>query len=136
MECLSSAMIEKAKEAKNVEELLALANENGWEMTEESARAYFAQLSPKNGELADDELDDVSGGGCYSGDRLVVTVGHSCELWTCKKCGVGAHGAVTEHLCKEGFRCNGESSLIVCNECKDISYENGLWLCNHPDKRK
>lgn len=43
-------------------ELLALAKENGIEMTEEQAKEYFAKLNTKTGELADDELDNVSGG--------------------------------------------------------------------------
>ena len=57
-------LLEKAKQAKNPEELMSLAKENGIEMTEESAKAYFEQLHPKTGELADDELDNVAGGGC------------------------------------------------------------------------
>ena len=51
----------KAKSAKNAEELLALAKENGMELTEEEAAKYFADLH-KEGELSDDELDNVSGG--------------------------------------------------------------------------
>ena len=34
-------MISKAREAKNAQELLTIAKENGIEMTEESAEAYF-----------------------------------------------------------------------------------------------
>ena len=34
-------LIEKAKSAKSPEELFALAKENGVELTEESAAAYF-----------------------------------------------------------------------------------------------
>lgn len=66
-------LILKAKEAKNAEELLALAKENGIEMTEESAQAYFEQLN-KKGELADEELDNVSGGACTgtAGDPAFV----------------------------------------------------------------
>lgn len=33
-------------------------------MTEDEAATYFAQLNPKSGELDDDELDAVAGGGC------------------------------------------------------------------------
>ena len=61
---MNNELIAKAKHAKNPEELLALAKENGVELTEESAKAYFNQLNPKTGELADDELDHVAGGGC------------------------------------------------------------------------
>ena len=53
----------KAKSAKNAEELLALAKAEGIALTEEEAAKYFADLH-KEGELSDDELDNVSGGGC------------------------------------------------------------------------
>ena len=43
-------LIEKAKSAKTPEELMALAKENGVELTEESAKAYFEQL-PKRASL-------------------------------------------------------------------------------------
>ena len=59
---MSKELITKAKEAKNPEELMALAKENGIELTEESAAAYFDRLNPKAGELSDSELDNVSGG--------------------------------------------------------------------------
>ena len=73
-------LIEKAKSAKTPEELMALAKENGIELTEESAAAYFDRLHPQTGELSDDELDNVAGGGCYSsGGRLKTTCGHKCR---------------------------------------------------------
>ena len=50
-----------------------MAKTNGEEMTEESAKAYFELLHPKTGEIADEELDNVSGGNCYNSGRLVVT---------------------------------------------------------------
>ena len=53
--------LEKAKAAKNAEELLALAKGNGMELTGEEAKQYFAELHHE-GELADNELDNVSGG--------------------------------------------------------------------------
>ena len=62
---LNEEMIAKAREAKSVEELLALAKENGIELTDEQAKEYFAQLNPTKGELSDDELEDVAGGGCF-----------------------------------------------------------------------
>ena len=80
-------VIEKAKAASSAEELLALAKENGAELTQEEAQAYFAQLH-KSGELSDEELDNVAGGGCHNKDgRLVVTVWYNCSDFTCKKCG-------------------------------------------------
>ena len=62
----------KAKAAETPEALLTLAKENGMEMTDESAAAYFDRLNPKTGELSDSELDNVSGGcgGGYDAGRL------------------------------------------------------------------
>lgn len=63
MKNLNPEMIEKAKAAKSAEELLEIAKANGVEMTADEAKTYFAQLGPKSGELDDDDLDLVSGGG-------------------------------------------------------------------------
>lgn len=68
---MNTELIAKAKQTKSPEELMALAKENGIELTEESAQAYFNQLNPKTGELADDELSDSEldnvSGGCGGG---------------------------------------------------------------------
>ena len=61
MKNITPELIAKAKAAKSAEELLALAKENGIEMTEEEAKTYFAQLGT-SGAVADDDLDAVSGG--------------------------------------------------------------------------
>ena len=80
----------KAKAAKSAEELIALAKENGVELTEDEAKKYFAELN-KEGALADDELDNVSGG-CGGEDphaeHLAFTpafISHSSE--DCPVCG-------------------------------------------------
>ena len=57
----SPEQLTKAKAAKSAEELLALAKENGMEMTDDEAKKYFADLH-KEGELANEELDNVVGG--------------------------------------------------------------------------
>lgn len=132
---LSTEMIEKAKAAQSPEELQTLAKENGWEMTDESAQAYFAQLN-KSGELSDNELDNVAGGGCYSGDRLIVTNFHCCDLWTCEKCGSSRWSwkRVLDSGEDKVHSCNGADRGVSCRSCKYMIY-NGLQLCNHPDKR-
>ena len=68
---MNKELLAKAKEAKNPDELMSLAKENGVELTEESAAAYFDRLNPKTGELSDSELDNVSGGcgGGYDAGR-------------------------------------------------------------------
>lgn len=143
MKNLTPELIEKAKTAKTAEELLALAKEHNVEMTEESAKAYFAQLNPKTGELSDDELDNVSGGGCYSDNRLVVTVGTQKDCFVCKTCGENrlAESSKTSwsdligyiHLCTPDAKV---TTLNCCNECKYCTYEGGLWLCNNPANYK
>lgn len=130
---MNQELISKAKETKSAEELLALAKENGVEMTEESAKSYFDQLHPKTGELSDEELDNVAGGSCYSKDgRLVVsavTVG--CGRFRCKKDGGSMH-----HSRRTNPFCGNCYVSANCGHCKYCSYEKGLWLCSHPEGRQ
>ena len=58
---LTKELLAKAKEAQTADELLALAKENGIELTQEQSEEYFAKLH-QTGELADEELDNVAGG--------------------------------------------------------------------------
>ena len=105
-------MIEKAKEAKSAEELLALAKENNVEMTADEAATYFAQLNPKSGELSDDDLDAVAGGGCggsvRAGDDVRVISGETCQICggntgTVKAVGAFAMGAVVCQNCSDSI---------------------------------
>ncbi len=132
---MTNELIQKAKECKNTEELLALAKENGIEITAEQAVEMLAQLH-NEGEISDDELDGAAGGACYKGKRMVTTILNSCGRWECKKCNQGpkylsdgdpdgATAAFTR--CK----CWGTFNYISCERCRYISYEGGLWLCNH-----
>ena len=63
---ISKELLEKAKTAKTAEELLAMAKAEKVELTEEEAAKAFAELN-KTGELFDEELDNVAGGGCPGG---------------------------------------------------------------------
>ena len=58
---ITKELLEKAKTAKTAEELLELAKAQHIELTEEEAAKAFEELN-KNGELSDEELDNVSGG--------------------------------------------------------------------------
>ena len=122
-------LIEKARQANSPEELLSLAKENNIELSEDKAKEYFERLN-NSGELSDEELDNVSGGGCYKGKRLIVTALHGCKYWKCKKCGAGRKAAYY----RECF--NGHEQSIDCNTCAQCSYEKGLWLCNEPKNYK
>ena len=111
-----------------------LAKENEVEMTEESAKAYFDLLHPKTGEMSDDELDNVAGGGCRKGDnRMVTTLLSDCEHWHCKKDGSTPSSSRAGYL---SFRkCPKCKCIVRCSNCPDCTYEKGLWLCNNPANR-
>ena len=72
---VSAKIIKAVSNAKTEEELLALVKAEGLDCSEEMVKAYFAQNN-KTGELADDELDNVVGGGCGSSTPPYV-----CEDW-------------------------------------------------------
>ena len=63
---ISKELLEKAKMAKTAKELLEMAKAENIELTEEEAAQAFAKMN-KNGELSDEELDNVAGGGCPGG---------------------------------------------------------------------
>lgn len=94
---MNKDLIQRAKSTKTADELLALAKENGIEMSADEANKKFKALHPASGELADDELDNVSGGGC-------VTV----TAPTCPICG-------SENVTMSGTQ---DYPLITCHNCK------------------
>lgn len=78
---LTSEMKRVAMKAKSVDELLKLAAEYGYEISKDEAEEIYAELN-KKGELADEELENVVGGSCYSKDNeglLIVTLGNTCD---------------------------------------------------------
>ena len=58
---LTEKQLEKIKSAKSAEEMIAFAKEEGLVLDEEKVNAMFAAL-PQNGELSDEQLEQVSGG--------------------------------------------------------------------------
>lgn len=112
---MKNEMIEKAKQVQTPEELLVLARENGTPLTEEEAERYFRQLHPTIGELSDDELDDVSGGGCGGSDSDSVETdnGDYFYQWVCPNCKSRvfvADKSETTHYCRNCLNayCNKE----------------------------
>ena len=70
---LTKEMIAKAMQCRTVDELVALAKAEGFEITKDEAEAYFA-------ELADVELDEKA---------LINVAGGSNACWHClDNCGV------------------------------------------------
>ena len=114
MKNFNAEMIEKAKTVKSAEELLELAKASNVEMTADEAATYFAQLNPKSGELDDDDLDAVAGGGCggSDNDNPAVGVGDTVQITsgeTCSTCGNNIGIVSKKH--SRGY-------CIKCKECK------------------
>ena len=93
MSIFTQEQIEAAKAAKSPEELIATAKEAGVEITLEQAAAFL-----KQGELADEELESVAGGGClYEPDfvkcpkcrseNLIISFMEIEMAYECKSCG-------------------------------------------------
>ena len=59
---LTKEMIAKAMQCKTVDELMALARSEGFEITKDEAEAYFAELADV--ELDEKTLRNVAGGTC------------------------------------------------------------------------
>ena len=60
---ITKEMLEKASHCKTADELIALAEAEGFEITKAEADAYLAEL--ENCELDATELDKIAGGECY-----------------------------------------------------------------------
>ena len=101
---LSAEKMKIAGQAKDVNELMRLAKENGFEMTEGSAGLLFAHMRRK-GELTDEEIGSISGGknwNCiYSTSLSIEDVKYRFEI--------GAHvqvitsvGWLSEHVYTTG----------------------------------
>ena len=138
-------LLEKAKAAKSPEEIQVLAKENGMEdFSVDSAKAYYEQFH-KEGELLDEELDNVAGGACYIDDgRMVTTVFNDCKYFACKHCGSTDRKIPYGHYSGCPFakmsplseQLQTDDELSGCSNCKYMSYEKGLWLCNKPNNRR
>ena len=134
---MNEEMIAKAREAKTVEELIALAKENGVELNEEDAKMYFEQLNAKKGELSDDELDAVAGGGCETkvdGKKYTV-VTSGCKCFTGQYlCNIEYHYGEPEltirddnSFCrKQWCKFGGKGT---CGECAHLGFKDGLGYC-------
>lgn len=92
---LTKELIEKAKQAKTVEELQEFAKAENIELSAEEAIKAFAEFH-KTGELSDDELGNVAGG-CGSGDVPKFEVGQTVYVRA-----TNAAAKILENLGKKG----------------------------------
>ena len=119
MKNITPELIAKAKAAKSAEELLALAKENGVELTEEEAKTYFAQLGT-SGAVADDDLDAVSGGwDCPDGDTVTtLPVGTKVKVIDGTKCKLcdGDEGTIMLET-TSGGNVGSPARYVRCSKC-------------------
>ena len=67
---ITKEMIAKALQCETADELIALANSEGIELTKEEAEAYLAEL--EDFELDSDVLQKVAGGGVYDTVSTII----------------------------------------------------------------
>ena len=124
---LSKELLEKAKQAKSAEELMTLAEENGTGLSDEQANMLFANLHPACGEIPDDDLDSVSGGGCGGGsddEFEIKVIGRWCKNFKCGICGVSS--IKVEGDIGYCSICGREAG---CTDCAYMEIEEGQWIC-------
>ncbi len=68
---LTPELMEHLKNVKTVEELMMLASEHGISINKEEAAVYFNKYCAI-GEISDDELESVTGGGCTAADHNCI----------------------------------------------------------------
>lgn len=111
---LTPEQLTAARAASSSAELLDLAGKNGITLTDHEAAAAFSTLHA-SGELADDELDAVSGGACFtdSSDATGVTAAATVSAVqgvTCPKCGSSNIGTVR-------YNAKGDLKRYKCQDC-------------------
>ena len=67
---ITKEMIAKAMQCETADELIALANSEGIELTKEEAEAYLVEL--EDFELDSDVLQKVAGGGVYETVSTII----------------------------------------------------------------
>lgn len=135
-------LLQRAKTCSSPREIVSLAVENGMEITEEQAVAYYAKLHPTTGELADEELNHVAGGGCTVNvkgqSRTVVSSGCPCFTGG-YVCGAMRHVVNGTYLPARHDNYDLRklwlamawlrSSDKVCGACYYLTFENGTGYC-------
>ncbi len=117
--------LQAARAAKSPEELISLAKEQDIDITVEQAANF---LNPPNGELSDEELENVSGGYCKQGGygREIVTLVTPCVHGLKKYMEDTWVGPANS----ERRKC-GSYHVIHGGKCGYLSYEKGIWYCNY-----
>lgn len=138
MEKIKNEMIEKLKGAKSAEELFKMLKEAGIEIDKEESKLYFEHLNFKSGELDDDDLDNVSGGGCRTKSGRTIVTNH-CKCFT----GMWEDNLITSpddyirttsryyvndnEFLRDVWYVNKSNR---CGSCKWLAFEGGTGVCS------
>ena len=126
-------LLEKARKAESAEALKALAKENEYDMSDDEASAYFAQMH-KSGELSDEEMENVSGGACHNNGHMVTTLFNGCTGWLCETHKMPVKMFEDGYDACATYPQTGCTKSHYCKTCYYCHYERGLWLCYNPKK--
>ena len=123
---MTPELLKKARMAKSAAEIMDLAKEVGMSIDLEEANGFLKQLHTE-GEMADDELDNVSGGACGMNQKIMGMTNASVgtgEGPCCPACG---------NSLKFGMKNadeKGNYDVVYCFNCnikyKYYSDSNGL----------
>lgn len=131
MKEIKKDFMDKVRKAESADDIISLAGENGVDLGREQAEYYFDYFNKMKGELDDDELLSVSGGGCGSSSsslskstdfRLGQTVtlrnnGHTFGTTASStKCSNPACGGSVFYVLKKIP--GTDYYLIECSKCK------------------
>lgn len=133
-------MIMKGKNAKTVDELKTMAAQEGWNMCDDEAQAYFEEIqrfsaNNQSSELSDDELDNVSGGGCL---RDVPGEYESCSNYKCTCGNELKKGGFIRTRADDGcikWCCPQCHQVVYCRNCKHSKRIFGVLSCSKYDQR-
>lgn len=138
---MNRELLEKARKAGSVEEIIALGKESGYDLSQSGAEDIFTRLN-KNGEMKDDELDSVSGGACGGddGERIPKHSDGETISWNsslvhcpndgCSKGKIISHRFATEGSAQNGYYVYPGSVLYIvkCDKCGSLMEVAEAWL--------
>ncbi len=124
---MKQELIEKARQAASPEEIMKLAEENDVYMVKEEAERIYDQLHA-SGEVADEELESVAGGGCSgSGGKTIVTSGCECFTGQFKKINSDDAGGIFD--LRRNWYDFARRDVPSCGECIHLEFKSGIGYC-------
>lgn len=138
---MNRELLEKARKAKNAEEIIVLSKENGIDLSPSGAEDIYSRLN-KRGEMSDDELDSVSGGACQGDGGESIPkfsdgekISWNAAMLHCANDGTSSgeiisHRFATEPDAKSGYYVYPGSVLYIvkCAKCGSLMEVPEVWL--------